>query len=279
MALPETRTDVPDGSLATQALIALKDVAVEYEVGASRHTVLRNIGLEVAKGAFVSLIGPSGCGKSTLLRVLSGLVAPSAGEVRVAGLSPDEAAKRRLIGLVFQDANLLPWKSALDNAAFLLAVADRSLSRSDARARAFEILKLVGLEHAADRRPSQLSGGMRQRVSIARALALDPEILLMDEPFGALDAITREEMSYFLLDLWQRTRKTVVFVTHSIDEAVFLSSRVHVMGAGPARIVDTIDVPLAYPRTESCFEDPAFARTEARLRALLLEGHRKRRPA
>jgi NitT/TauT family transport system ATP-binding protein len=279
MTLPETRTGVPDASLAAPALIALKDVAVEYAVGASRHTVLRNIGLEVSQGAFVSLIGPSGCGKSTLLRVLSGLVVPSAGEVRVAGLSPHEAVKRRLIGLVFQDANLLPWKSALDNAAFLLAVADRSLSRSDVRARAFEILKLVGLEHAADRRPNQLSGGMRQRVSIARALALDPEILLMDEPFGALDAITREEMSYFLLDLWQRTRKTVVFVTHSIDEAVFLSSRVHVMGAGPARIVDTIDVPLAYPRTEACFEDPSFARIEARLRALLLEGHGKRRQA
>ncbi|HUC61508.1 MAG TPA: ABC transporter ATP-binding protein [Alphaproteobacteria bacterium] len=248
---------------------------MEYGVGAGRHRVLSGIELEVARGSFVSIIGPSGCGKSTLLRVLAGLVAPSAGAVAIAGLSPADAVKRRLIGLVFQDANLLPWKSALDNAAFLLEVSDRRLKRAETRARALEILKLVGLERAAGRRPSQLSGGMRQRVSIARALALDPEILLMDEPFGALDAITREEMSYFLLDLWQRTRKTVVFVTHSIDEAVFLSSRVHVMGVGPARILDTIDVPLAYPRTEACFEDPAFARTEARLRALLLEGHGK----
>jgi len=272
MAVSDGRTQ---SAATAETLIALRDVAVEYGVGAGRHRVLSGIELEVARGSFVSIIGPSGCGKSTLLRVLAGLVAPSAGTVAIAGLSPADAVKRRLIGLVFQDANLLPWKSALDNAAFLLEVSDRRLKRAETRARALEILKLVGLERAAGRRPSQLSGGMRQRVSIARALALDPEILLMDEPFGALDAITREEMSYFLLDLWQRTRKTVVFVTHSIDEAVFLSSRVHVMGVGPARILDTIDVPLAYPRTEACFEDPAFARTEARLRALLLEGHGK----
>jgi NitT/TauT family transport system ATP-binding protein len=232
---------------------------------------LAPIDLAVAQGEFVTLIGPSGCGKSTLLKLLAGLLDPSSGSVRIAGLAPRTAASRSLIGLVFQDANLLPWKNALDNVAFLREVADKSLSRGEQRNRAREYLKLVGLEDAAERRPSQLSGGMRQRVAIARALALDPAILLMDEPFGALDAITREEMSYFLLEVWQRTRKTIVLVTHSISEAVFLSSRVHVMGRSPARIVDTLDIALPYPRSQETFEDPAFRRMEARLRALLLE--------
>jgi NitT/TauT family transport system ATP-binding protein len=251
--------------------ISVERTSLIYRAGERRHTVLQDIDLTVARGAFVSLIGPSGCGKSTLLKLLAGLLAPSSGSVRIAGLAPRTAASRSLIGLVFQDPNLLPWKNALDNVAFLREVADKSLSRGEQRNRAREYLKLVGLEDAAERRPSQLSGGMRQRVAIARALALDPAILLMDEPFGALDAITREEMSYFLLEVWQRTRKTIVLVTHSISEAVFLSSRVHVMGRSPARIVDTLDIALPYPRSQETFEDPAFRRMEARLRALLLE--------
>src|SRR5262245_6708886 len=215
---------------ASTAHIVAERVAMAFWHEGRLQEVFRDIDLAVAKGAFVSLIGPSGCGKSTLLKVLAGLIAPTSGTVRVAGLAPQEAAKRRLLGLVFQEANLLPWKSALENASFLLEVADKSLPRKAARERAREILGLVGLAAAIDRRPAHLSGGMRQRVAIARALALDPEILLMDEPFGALDAITREEMSYFLLDIWQRTGKTVVLVTHAIDEAVFLSRHVHVMG-------------------------------------------------
>ena len=271
------RIDPPPQASAGDAQIIVDKVSLAFGAGERRHTVLHDIDLAVEPGAFVSLIGPSGCGKSTLLKLLAGLLEPTAGVVRVAGLAPAEAARKHLLGLVFQDANLLPWKTALDNAAFLLEVADKSLSRAEARDRAHEILKLVGLQEAARRRPNQLSGGMRQRVAIARALALDPAILLMDEPFGALDAITREEMSYFLLEVWERTRKTVVFVTHSIDEAVFLSRRVHVMGLGPARIIDTIDVPLPYPRNEESFEDPQFSKMEARLRALLLEGHGRRR--
>jgi NitT/TauT family transport system ATP-binding protein len=246
---------------------------MEFENEGEWQEVFRDIDFKVERGAFVSLIGPSGCGKSTLLKVIAGLVAPTSGSVRVAGLTPREAARRRLLGLVFQEANLLPWKSALENAAFLLEVADKSLTRKAARERAHEILKLVGLDAALDKRPAQLSGGMRQRVAIARALTLDPEILLMDEPFGALDAITREEMSYFLLDIWQRTCKTVVLVTHGIDEAVFLSRRVHVMGLRPARIVDTLEIPLPYPRNEQSFGDPQFWAMEQRLRALLLRSH------
>src|SRR5882724_6861538 len=169
------------------AHIAVRDLAVAYSIGGRRQTVLHEVSLEVPRGGFVSLIGASGCGKSTLLKVMAGLVRPSAGTVEVAGVSAQEAVRRRLVGLVFQDANLLPWKSALGNAAFLLEIADKRIGRAAARERAFEMLKLVGLAGAADKQPSQLSGGMRQRVAIARALTLDPEILLMDEPFGARD--------------------------------------------------------------------------------------------
>jgi NitT/TauT family transport system ATP-binding protein len=260
------------------AHIAAKGIAVDFVLEGRRQRVLQDIDLSVPKGSFVSLIGPSGCGKSTLLKVLAGLITPNAGEVSVAGVRPQEAAKARKIGLVFQDATLLPWKNAIQNASFLLETADPTIKQSIATERAAEMLRLVGLEGAEKKRPSQLSGGMRQRVSMARALALDPEVLLMDEPFGALDAITREEMSECLLDIWQRTGKTVVLVTHSIDEAVFLSREVHVMGTGPARIIETLPIRLPHPRTEDCHSDPAFTAAEVRLRGLLIESHKRKRP-
>jgi NitT/TauT family transport system ATP-binding protein len=193
-------------------------------------------------------------------------------------MAPQQAARQRVIGLAFQDATLLPWKNAIENAAFLLMTADGSIAKADAFARAAAMLKLVDLEGAETKMPSQLSGGMRQRVAIARALALDPQVLLMDEPFGALDAITREEMSRCLLDIWERTGKTIVLVTHSIDEAVFLSGEVHVMGSGPARIIETLPITLPAPRNADSFVDPAFKAAQQRLRGLLIEG-RKRRPA
>src|SRR5262249_51581074 len=160
-------------------------------------------------------------------------------------------------------------KNALENAAFLLMTADETISKADALGRAAAMLKMVGLEGAERKLPSQLSGGMRQRVAIARALALDPQVLLMDEPFGALDAITREQMSRCLLDVWERTGKTIVLVTHSIDEAVFLSSEVHVMGTSPARIIETIPITVAQPRNEDSYSEPAFKLAEKRLRGLL----------
>ncbi len=156
--------------------------------------------------------------------------------------------------------------------------ADASIAKADAFARAAAMLKLVGLEAAEKKLPSQLSGGMRQRVAIARALALDPQVLMMDEPFGALDAITREEMSRGLLDIWERTGKTIVLVTHSIDEAIFLSGEVHIMGTGPARIIETLPIALPQPRNEESFTDPAFKAAQTRLRRLLIESH-QRRPA
>jgi len=256
--------------------IAATGVAVDFIHDGRRQHVLKDIDMQVPRGSLVSLIGPSGCGKSTLLKVMAGLIQPTAGSVTVDDLAPQDAAKKRIIGLVFQDATLLPWKNAIENAAFLLLTADPGVSKSDATARAAEMLKLVGLEGAERKMPSQLSGGMRQRVAIARALALDPQVLLMDEPFGALDAITREEMSQCLLDIWERTGKTIVLVTHSIDEAVFLSGEVHVMGTGPARIIETLPINLPQPRNEDSYSEPAFKIAEKRLRSLLVESRRRR---
>ena len=264
---------VPNGA---PAHIDARNISVDFYLEGHRQRVLSGINLAVSKGSFVSLIGPSGCGKSTLLKVLAGLITPNEGQVTVDGMLPLQAAKRRITGLAFQEATLLPWKNALENAAFLLQTADESISKADALAKAAAMLRLVDLDGAERKMPPQLSGGMRQRVAIARALALDPQVLLMDEPFGALDAITREEMSSCLLDIWQRTGKTIVLVTHSIDEAVFLSSEVHVMGGGPARIIETLPIALPLPRNEETFAEPAFKAAEKRLRGLLFES--KRRP-
>jgi NitT/TauT family transport system ATP-binding protein len=260
---------------ATQPHILARGVCVDFTLAGRVHRVLHDVSLSVPKGGFVSLIGPSGCGKSTLLKVLAGLLAPTAGDVSVAGVTPIEAVRQRRIGIVFQEATLLPWKNALDNVALLMEVAHGRRSSDEIRGRAADMLRLVGLEHAAEKRPAQLSGGMRQRVSIARALALDPEVLMMDEPFGALDAITREEMSAFLLEIWQRTKKTIVLVTHSIDEAAFLSRKVNVMAANPGRIIEATPIDLPYPRNEESYAAPEFARATARLRRLLKEGHRE----
>lgn len=272
-ASEDTATVSPDpGSFHIDA----RNIAVDFYLQGRRQRVLNAIDLAVPRGSFVSLIGPSGCGKSTLLKVLAGLIVPTEGSVIVDSIAPQEAAKRRMIGLVFQDATLLPWKNAIENAAFLLTTAEPAIVKSDAFARAATMLKLVGLEGAERKLPSQLSGGMRQRVAIARALALDPQVLLMDEPFGALDAITREEMSHVLLDIWERTNKTIVLVTHSIEEAIFLSREVHVMGTAPACIIETLAIALAQPRTGDSYADPAFHYAQKHLRGLLIESHRQR---
>jgi len=262
------QSDMPGAHIWAQG------VTVDFILEGRRQRVLQDVDLAVPKGSFVSLIGPSGCGKSTLLKALAGLITPVAGKVSVAGVPPRQAAKAHKIGLVFQEPTLLPWKDAIANAAFLLTTADDRIPKADAMAKAAAMLSLVGLDGAERKRPAQLSGGMRQRVAIARALALDPEVLLMDEPFGALDAITREEMRECLLDIWQRTGKTVILVTHSIDEAIFLSREVHVIGNVPARIIETVPIALAPPRTSDSHADPAFVAARARLHALLIESHR-----
>jgi NitT/TauT family transport system ATP-binding protein len=273
-ALPSS--DVTETAGAAPAHIEARNIAVDYYVEGRRQRVLHDVNLAVPKGSLVSLIGPSGCGKSTLLKVLAGLIAPSEGRVSIDGVAPRQAARRRMIGLVFQDAILLPWKNAIENAAFLLLTADDTITKAEALARAGAMLRLVGLEGSERKMPPQLSGGMRQRVAIARALALDPQVMMMDEPFGALDAITREEMRRCLLDIWERTGKTIVLVTHSIDEAIFLSREVHVMQTGPGRIIESLPIALASPRSEQSFADPAFKAAQQRLRSLLIESHQRR---
>ncbi|MEJ7749403.1 MAG: ABC transporter ATP-binding protein [Candidatus Limnocylindrales bacterium] len=209
-------------------------------------TALSGIDLAIERGEFVSLIGPSGCGKSTLLRVIGDLIQPSAGEISVNGKPAARARRDRDYGMVFQAPVLFDWRTVEDNVKLPLELMGYDRARRDARTR--EMLELVELGGFLRHHPYQLSGGMQQRVAIARALAFEPSILLMDEPFGALDEMTRERMNQEVLRIWERTGITVVFVTHSIPEAVFLSSRVVVMSARPGRITDVIEIDLPRPR-------------------------------
>ena len=206
---------------------------------------LLEVSLAIERNEFVSIVGPSGCGKSTLLRLIAGLIGPSSGQVAIDGVAVE--GPRRDIGVVFQAPTLLPWSNVLENVLFPLKILHRLASDSPARAR--DLLQLVGLSDFERKMPSELSGGMQQRTSICRALITDPDILLMDEPFGALDALTREEMSLELLRIWQEQPKTIFFVTHSVPEAVLLADRVCVMTARPGRIIEIIDVPLPRPRS------------------------------
>jgi NitT/TauT family transport system ATP-binding protein len=224
----------------------------------------------VRAGEFVSLIGPSGCGKTTLLRLIADLIQPTSGRLTVAGKTPEEARASREYGYVFQAPVLYDWRSVLANVTLPLEI--MGFPRGERRPRARELLAMVGLEAFERQYPWQLSGGMQQRVSIARALAFDPRLLLMDEPFGALDEITREAMNLELLRIWRQTGKTVVFVTHSIAEAVFLSSRIVVMTARPGRIQQLIDVDLPYPRGTETRESERFFELTTEVREALRVG-------
>ena len=225
---------------------------------------LESVDMQVGRGEFVSLLGPSGCGKTTLLKMIGGLLAPSAGDLRIDGDPVPVALKQRKFGFVFQDPALLPWRNVVDNAALLLDIT----GQRGARERVLGLLRVVGLAGFEDYYPAQLSGGMKQRVSLARALALGPEILLMDEPFAALDAITRDRMGEELLNVLDGTR-TVVFVTHSIAEAVLLSDRVVVMSARPGRVVADITIALDRPRTGSVRRSQRFYEYENALRSYI----------
>jgi NitT/TauT family transport system ATP-binding protein len=216
--------------------------------------VLAGIELTIARGEFVSFIGPSGCGKSTLLRLLAGLTDASAGELVINGTNPVQAREKMFF--VFQDANLLPWRRVRENVELPLLLRGDSVASRQERVR--QMLELVGLAAAAGQFPWQLSGGMKMRASIARALSVAPEILLLDEPFGALDEMTRNQLNEDLLAIRQRDPFTGFFVTHSVPEAVFLSTRVVVLAANPGRIADVIEVPFAYPRTAELRETPEF---------------------
>ena len=227
---------------------------------------LASVDLAIREGEFLAIVGPSGCGKSTLLRLVAGLHLASAGEVRIGGRVVDRP--QTALGIVFQSPVLLDWRDALDNV--LVQVELRGLDPSAYRERALELLDQVGLRDFADRYPHELSGGMRQRVAIARALIHDAPLLLMDEPFGALDALTREQMRLDLEALWLATRKTVLFITHSVDEAVLLADRVVVMTPRPGRIERVLDIGIARPRGLAARRDAAFAEATQQITDLFL---------
>jgi len=225
--------------------------------------------VEVGRGEFVSLLGPSGCGKSTLLMMIAGLEAPTSGSILLDG-TPVKGP-RRDIGIIFQDATLLPWKSTIENVLFPVRILKLPLRQYRERAR--ELLDMVGLTGFEDKKPSELSGGMRQRVAICRALIHDPSILLMDEPFSALDAITRDQMNAALADIMEKTGKTVIFVTHSIREAAFLSDRVVVMGGRPSQVILDLPMPFPRPRRFDIEDGPEFNAICRRLRLTIEEAH------
>ncbi|HEY0187756.1 MAG TPA: ABC transporter ATP-binding protein [Cellulomonas sp.] len=254
-------------SAPARGTVRASDLDVTYGARTATPTfALRNISFEVPEGQFVSLIGPSGCGKSTLLRILADVLPPSAGEVLVGSQTPEQLRSQRLTGFMFQDANLLPWYTVRQNIAILARVAGRPRSREAIE----ELAELVGLSDFLDRHPHELSGGMRQRVALARSYALAPSLLLMDEPFGALDEITRQRMNDELLRVWEREQQSVFFVTHSIPEAVYLSDRVLVMAPRPGRIVADITIPSPRPRREEMRFEPQMAEIVSRIHHYLL---------
>jgi len=233
-----------------------------YNPGPHQIEALGSVSFSVKSGDFVSVLGPSGCGKSTLLMIVGGLEPATTGKVRVA--AEEVVGPRLRTGIIFQDPTLLPWKTVLENVLFPVRI---QRGRTDAyRERALDLLRLVGLQDFHAKRPHELSGGMKQRAAICRALITDPDLLLMDEPFSALDAITRDELNVALLDIWERHHKTGLFVTHSIREAVFLSDRVIVMGRRPSRIVADVVVPFPRPRSIHLQESSAFTELCATLR-------------
>nr|WP_244497068.1 ABC transporter ATP-binding protein [Aureimonas sp. D3] len=256
-----------DGSKVIEA----EGLTLTFETADGPVHALKDVGLSVNRGEFVSFIGPSGCGKTTLLRVIADLEQPTSGAIRVNGLSPEEARLARAYGYVFQAAALYPWRNIERNVALPLEI--MGLPKAERSDRVSRNLDLVGLSGFGRKYPWQLSGGMQQRASIARALSFDPDLLLMDEPFGALDEIVRDRLNEELLKLWAKTRKTVIFVTHSIPEAVFLSTRIVVMSPRPGRIIDIVDCDLGPDRPLEIRETPRFLEIAHRVREGLKAGH------
>jgi NitT/TauT family transport system ATP-binding protein len=242
--------------------IQVQNVGQVFKTSGSEVTALADVSLDIKPGRFVVLVGPSGCGKSTLLMMLAGLRQQTSGTILING-TPISAPDPNRVGVVFQEASLFPWLTAEENVEFPLAL--RGVARAERRAKAEEMLKLVGLEGFGKRHPHELSGGMKQRVSIARGLVQDPPVLLMDEPFAALDEQTRMTMGDELLRIWAATGKTVVFVTHSLTEAVYLADEVAVMSARPGRIVETMQVQLPRPRTYEMLSGDAFGSLRDRI--------------
>ncbi len=253
-------------AVETNIEIMMKNIGMTYQTSTNTDvTALTNVTMNIHKGEFVSLLGPSGCGKTTLLRIIADLLVPTTGEITVGGETPKDARLKRKYGIVFQGAVLYDWRTVKKN--IMLPLEIMHLPKRDCEERAEKMLELVGLKDFAKHYPRQLSGGMQQRVGIARALAIQPEILLMDEPFSALDEFTREKLHEDLLRIWRKTNKTIVFVTHNIQESVFLSDRVCVLSPHPGRISALIDIDLPRPRTMEMKSTLEFTEYVARIRS------------
>lgn len=258
-------------SATATKVVEAKGLGLTFRTNDGPVEALSNVDLSIGKGEFVSFIGPSGCGKTTFLRVIADLEQPTAGTITVNGMSPREAREHRAYGYVFQAAALYPWRTIERNVGLPLEI--MGLSGAEQRERIARTLALVNLTGFEKKYPWQLSGGMQQRASIARALAFDADLLLMDEPFGALDEIVRDHLNQQLLDLWERTQKTICFVTHSIPEAVYLSTRIVVMSPRPGRVTDVIESTLPRERPLDIRETPEFLEIAARVRDGLRAGH------
>jgi NitT/TauT family transport system ATP-binding protein len=275
MAMAEPLTRVSAGEALdkrrgaeAESAVQCRNVSVRFITERRTVTALDDVSFSVETGGFMSLLGPSGCGKSTLLRVVADLLAPTSGSISVLGRTPHEARVDRALGFVFQDAALLPWRTALENVALPLEVGGRRGLPAGAPTPR-ELLRLVGLEGWEGSFPHELSGGMRQRVSIARALLGGPRLLLMDEPFGALDEITRDRLNEELRRIWLQTGTTILFVTHSVYEAIFLGEAVLVLAANPGRVRATVEIDLPRERMLSIRETESFNRIAAKMRELL----------
>jgi NitT/TauT family transport system ATP-binding protein len=264
-------SDVDKAAAAPALAIDVRGVSLTFHTSDGEVQALSNVDLEVGSGDFVSFIGPSGCGKTTLLRVIADLQQPSAGSILINSVTPEQARLQRHYGYIFQAPALYPWRTIERNVALPLEI--MGFDAAERGERVARYLKLVNLSGFERKFPWQLSGGMQQRVSIARALSFDPALLLMDEPFGALDEIVRDHLNEQLLRLWDQTRKTVVFVTHSIPEAVFLSTKIVVMSPRPGRIIDIIPCDFPRERTLEIRETPEFMKIAQRVRAGLRSGH------
>ncbi len=260
-----------NGGELAETVVSAKNLELTFQTGDGPVHALKDVTLDIAHGDFVSFIGPSGCGKTTFLRCVAALETPTGGSLTVNGMSPDQARRARAYGYVFQAAGLYPWRTIAGNVRLPLEIMGFSRQEQDERARrSLEMVELSGFEK---KYPWQLSGGMQQRASIARALAFDADILLMDEPFGALDEIVRDRLNEELLKLWGRTAKTTLFVTHSIPEAVYLSTRIVVMSPRPGRITDIIDSPLPRERPLDIRDSKEFIEIAHRVREGLRAGH------
>ncbi|MBP6717967.1 MAG: ABC transporter ATP-binding protein [Rhodoferax sp.] len=272
MNKPELSPSLLNPGTSRKVAVEVRNASVIYgaQTDAPVHA-LSNINLQIQEGEFVALIGPSGCGKTTLMRVIADLEKISAGEVLVNGVSPHDARLARAYGYVFQAPALFPWRTVLANVMLPLHIQGRP--KAEAKTIALQHLERVGLTGFESKYPWQLSGGMQQRVSIARALSFEPQILMMDEPFGALDEITRDRLNEQLQQLWQRERRTVVFVTHSISEAVYLATRIVVMSPRPGRIAKVIQSPLPDERHLGLRDSAAFVNLAHEVREALADGH------